>query len=157
MLMYGRIWIRLQLCVLVALAMVSCAPSEKNATVEIAKSERFDEPARTAKIALPKEQIIETANTAAREHGWIVGVNNVVAHYDEGNVRWEYAVGTARKAAAVWEDRAALDGLAERSRCLEGHDYQAVLYWHRPPQRAVNLWVLVDRNTGETLRVTEWP
>ncbi len=102
----------------------------ENATTDNPKQKEMGE-----KTVLSKEQIVQIANGAARRHGY--DPKEMV--YDEGNVAWK------KEPRGPWPE-------------LEGHDFQAVEYWHRSLYTAGGgIWVLVDRNTGEVLRVVGSP
>jgi len=88
------------------------------------------------KTELTKEQILKVANGAARRHGRNPEKTRI--EYDEENSHWR------KVARGPWRE-------------LDGHDFQAVVYWRDPPQPEGGLWVLVDRNTGEILSVQEAP
>jgi hypothetical protein len=124
------IWIVVCVCV------ISCKPPGKQTSPEKSKSEGSKGQTEMTNITLSKEQIIEIANRAARRHGCNPEEMDVI--YDEGNAGWRSI------AVGPWPE-------------LEGHDFQAVVYWHRPPIPEGGLWVLVDRNTGQVLSASRAP
>ena len=83
---------------------------------------------------LAREQIIHRANGVVRQHGRDPKRFHVI--YDDGNVAWRSTV-----KIPVPE--------------LQGHDYQLVMYRPRAQQLGGELWVVVDRNTGDELRFIE--
>jgi hypothetical protein len=85
------------------------------------------------KKPLSREQIIDAANTAARERGWKLEESRSV--FDEDNARWR----------SVFSDITIPE--------VEGHDYQVIIYIRRAIMPSEPLWVAVDRSTGKVLRV----
>jgi hypothetical protein len=114
----------------------SCKPPDAERRGETSESRNSGESSETRRTLLSKELIIKAANSAARRHGR--DPDELYVEYDEGNSAWR---GIAR---GPWPE-------------LDGRDFQAVAYWHQPPQPEGGLWVLVDRNTGEILSVEEAP
>jgi hypothetical protein len=112
---------------------------------------------------LSKEEIVEAANRAARQRGYKLAKYDIF--YDEGNAGWRYLVTRVsppeyepENGRPVWPEGAFEANLRSRWPKLESHDYQAVIYYRRPPAgRSPGIqgrtWVLVDRNTGEVLLV----
>ena len=153
-----RLWIALYLlCCLPSLGALSCAPSEKRAIPEGAKKVSSECPTQVPRTVLSKEEIIGIANDAACRHDCDTDEQSTIVFYDEGNARWERHVRMAKKMAALDGDEVALEGSVERSRRLEDRDFQVVLYMPRRGLVGEDLWVVVDRSTGEVLRVTAWP
>jgi hypothetical protein len=113
-----------------------CATSCGPASPEKAKRESAEGQKETQEGVLSKEQIIKIANREARRLGRDLSQTDV--RYDVGNVVWK------RVAPGPWPK-------------LEGHDYQAVSYWRRPPATEGGLWILVDRKTGEILMIGSPP
>ncbi len=87
---------------------------------------------RIGNSILSKEQIITAANVAARQHGW--NPKKCRIFYDEGNAKWK---------SVIEED---VPSLARR-------DFQVVAYGRQEIVLGGPLLVLVDRNTGDVLKV----
>ncbi len=118
------------LCALV----ISCKPKGTPTTREKAQSGVSEGSVKMEKKTLSKEQIIAAATVVVRRHGENPEEYRVI--YDEGN--------------AIWIDAASKIPLPMPAE-LEGHDYQLVIYRLRVSQPGGELWVIVDRNTGEEL------
>jgi hypothetical protein len=114
-------------------------------------------PGRADANTLSAERIVEVADATARENGRDPGEERVTVFYDEGNANWKYHVAMNRKMAALERDEGHEERLLKRARRLEGRDFQAVRYTYAYPRLGSDLWVLVDRNTGEVLWVTHDP
>jgi len=80
---------------------------------------------------LSREQIIDAANKAARNHG--LDPDQMTISYDEGNALWR---------TSNYTD---VSELADK-------DYQAVSYWWKPLAPEGGFWVLVDKKTGRILK-----
>jgi hypothetical protein len=115
---------------------ISCKPSGKKAVPSGPNDSSAGGHGEMRKTVLSREQIIKIADGAARKNG--LDPEKTEVFYDEGNAEWKQVV------AKPWPK-------------LEGHDFQAVSYWHRPPIPEGGLWILVDRNTGKILAVAAPP
>jgi hypothetical protein len=87
---------------------------------------------------LSMEEILRIAHKAAVEDG--VRIRRFECIYDHGNERWERYV----PLIPIIEETAAE---------FAGRDYQVVVYVPKYDGPAREVWVLVDRKTGEVLRV----
>jgi len=126
------IW--LMMCV----AITSCLPSQAERGSKKLNKEYSSGQVEGGKTVLSKEKIIKIADRAARRHGR--KPEDCIVIYDEENAYWTRNV----NARGPWPE-------------LEGHDYQAVIYNYRVPRPSGSLWVLVDRNTGNVLKVIVEP
>jgi len=136
------------------LALASCVPSQRRTADGTGNDPGSQARASVEDGSLPRRQIIEAANTAARQQGWSPDDGEVSIFYDEGNVAWERYVAEGERLARL---RGIIDRNADRSQCLAGHGFQVVRYDAPLRQRKENLWVLVDKETGDVLWVTYWP
>ena len=141
--------------VTVCLGLTSCHPPGRQAASEGLPTGISEGRVDRGRVELSREQIIEAANDAAWMYGW--DLNESLVTYDEGNAQWK----------SMWSDielllssipasdprRAELPPVSELMPKFEGHDYQVVLYMHRVPRPGAVLWVIVDRHTGEVLKV----
>jgi len=123
--------------VAICAGMMSCNSVDKQnaATPEFGR-DASREQRDMQKTALSKERIIDIANAVARQAGWNLDQAKII--YDEGNVYWRQV------ARGPWTQ-------------LDGHDFQAVVYWHKQPIPEGGFWVLVDRNSGEVLSAKAAP
>jgi hypothetical protein len=111
-----------------------------------------------------EKKTIAAANVALRRHGRDPANYNAV--YDEGNAPWKrFATMVCfppDKETGDWPEISDADfqtAILKRWPMLEGHGYQAVHYGSRPTMingreyypADADLWVLVDRKTGEVL------
>jgi len=144
----------LAVVVFLLLALASCVPSQRRTTDGTGDDPGLQARASVEASALSRRQIIEAANTAARQRGWSPDDGEVGIFYDEGNVEWERYVAEGERLARL---RGIIDRNADRSQRLEGHGFQVVRYDAPLRQRKENLWVLVDKDTGDVLWVTYWP
>jgi hypothetical protein len=127
---------RTQVSCLIWLAACLCVVSRKPAGPNKGEGESDKGQKKTKEIVLSKEQIIKIANREARRLGRNLSRTDIV--YDDDNAGWKQV------APGPWPQR-------------EGHDYQAVSYWHKEPTTEGGLWILVDRNTGDVLMIGSPP
>ncbi len=123
----------IRLLVLVCVGVTSCGPTHTQTGSERSKTRDWERQMDMERGMLSREQIIEAANAVAREYGW--DPEEAVITWDEGNTRWRHVFSMVHMPE------------------LEGHDYQAVIYAPRRLGPSAELWVAVDRNTGEVVRV----
>jgi len=126
----SQIWL---LMMFICAGLTSCEPTHRQATTESLSKGGSEDHADMGKKPLSREQIIDAANTAARERGWKLEESRSV--FDEDNARWR----------SVFSDITIPE--------VEGHDYQVIIYIRRAIMPSEPLWVAVDRSTGKVLRV----
>jgi len=132
-------------------ATFSCSPMRVQTAPECSLKSDSGGQSAMGKTPLSREQIIEIANAAARDYGWDPGSCTVV--FDEGNSAWKSKLSDIQSAlASIPLPERETVGLPPMP-WLEGHDYQVVQYVRRAFGTGADLWVFVDRDTGEVLKV----
>jgi hypothetical protein len=129
-----RTWIPLLVWIVICSVGTSCKPSGTQTTPEKSKTRGSGGQNEIKKTELSREQIINIADKVARDHNRDPEQMKVV--YDDGNATWRRIP-------------------ESRDVDFPDHDFQVVVYWRRPPVAEGGLWVLVDRNAGEVLKVVE--
>ncbi len=133
MVSYRKIRYSLAVWIAVCTGLTSCKPSSMRTNPTISEKPASEQKAGPERNVLSKEQIISIANAVARRYGRDPDKSIVI--YDEENALWRstFPAGPA----------------------FDGHDYQAVAYRDRSGEYIFSghLWVIIDRNTGEVLRV----
>ena len=124
-------------CVLVCAPAISCNPIASQTTREKPQSDNSEAHTTMGKKKLSRKEIITAANGALRQHG--LNPRKYDVFYDEGNAFWS---------RVIREVPALADELKSR---LEGHDYQFLEFGSRPRHPGGQIWVMIDRNTGEEL------
>jgi hypothetical protein len=120
------------LVIFVGAILTSCGPTR----TQMAESPRragSDSRAHVGKKPLSWEQILEAANTAARERGWKLEEFRIF--FDQDNAMW----------------RSIFSGV--HFPAVEGHDFQVVIYRWRQIIEGEDRLVVVDKNTGEVLAI----
>ena len=123
----------LLICLCVCVAPMSCRPRGTEKSPKESKSESLDGQAGVRRDGLSKEEVIDAANRAARQHD--LNPNKCDIIYDEGNRLWR-------------------DAFPKLVPDLDGHNYQAIRFWrrHSMPIPSEPRWILIDRKTGEVLK-----
>ncbi len=124
-------------------ATVSCQPLVTGTPDEKQSSEGSRQ-AGVNERSLSKEQIIEIANAEARRHGW--NPERWTTIYDEGNALWEPYL------SLLGDPPQPLKPVPPPSE-LQGRDYQVVVYRRHDVTLSGDLFVMVDRHTGEVIYV----
>jgi hypothetical protein len=122
---FGKTQITLLTWTILCAGVTSCRPS--SIAPDHQKSERLEAQTDMGMCVLSKEQIIAATDAAVRLHGYNPKKYRVI--YDEG--AWRSKI-TAHE--------------------LEGHDVQLVVYRPRAQQLGGELWVVIDRKTGDVLK-----
>ena len=113
---------------IVCIVVISCRPSGTQTTCRELQTAPSEGQVETNP---QKRQVIVAAGAAVRRHGYDPKEFRII--YDEGN--------------ATWKSRGPIP-----DRRLDGHDFQLITYMPRAEQSGGELWVFVDKNTGEELR-----
>ena len=126
-----KMWISVLIFTILCLAGMSCKPPSEGVGSDESTIRDSEVRAEMKTTDLSREQIIDAANKAARNHGLDPDQMDVV--YDEGNGYWR---------VANYKD---MPELADK-------DYQAVAYLQKPTAPEGGFWVLVDKKTGRILK-----
>jgi hypothetical protein len=147
-----RIWVEalfmkrkmLLLVSIICTAIVSCRPLVTGTPGEKSGAQGSEGQVGLNEHTLSKEQIIAIANVEARRHGW--NPERWVTIYDRENAEWESVLSLFRAPPPPIKP-------VPPPAQLEGRDYQVVIYRRQDVALSGDLFILVDRNTGEVLYV----
>lgn len=121
------------LMTVVCVGAASCTPTGTQSAAEVPKTVGSDGRMNVESQLLATDQILDAANTTARECGW--NLEKFRVFFDEDNAWW----------------RSKLSGV--RVPEVEGHDFQVVMYTPREPAEAEDRIIVVDKNTGDILAI----
>lgn len=94
---------------------------------------------------LTKQQIIDIATKKAKAEEVSLDIREI--YYDLGNKAW------ARKLAEIKKNSPDYAKSRNYFKILDAYDYQAVLFALKPLILGGDLWVFVDKKTGEVITI----
>ena len=146
-------------CLVACMAVASCRPLGPDRAAKQPGSNAPKEQMRTSERSLSRERIIEIADAEARRRGCYP--DEWVTIYDEGNAHWKSTwaeIEARRVETEALRVRFNLDIKPQPPVSMpefDGRDYQVIIYRRRDIPPSGDLLILVDRNTGEVLRVIQ--